>query len=38
LVELGIIKNEKDAEKYFLHGTSHYLRLDVQEAGTYGAF
>jgi Xaa-Pro aminopeptidase len=38
LVELGIIKNEKDAEKYFMHGTSHYLGLDVHDAGTYGAY
>lgn len=37
LVELGIIKNEKDADKYFMHGTSHYLGLDVHDAGSYGA-
>ena len=36
LVELGIIKNEKEADQYFMHGTSHYLGLDVHDAGTYG--
>jgi Xaa-Pro aminopeptidase len=37
LVDLGIIKSEKDADNYFMHGTSHYLGLDVHDAGTYGA-
>jgi Xaa-Pro aminopeptidase len=36
LVALGIIKNEKEADQYFMHGTSHYLGLDVHDAGTYG--
>lgn len=35
LIKLGIIKNEKQARKYFPHGTSHYLGLDVHDAGTY---
>ena len=35
LVELGIISNESDASKYFMHGTSHYLGLDVHDPGTY---
>jgi Xaa-Pro aminopeptidase len=35
LKELGIIKNEKEAIKYFFHGTSHYLGLDVHDAGLY---
>jgi Xaa-Pro aminopeptidase len=36
LLELGIIKNEDDFIKYFFHGTSHYLGLDVHDAGNYG--
>lgn len=36
LVQLGIIKNDKEADQYFMHGTSHYLGLDVHDAGTYG--
>jgi len=33
---LGITKKESDYRKYFMHGTSHYLGLDVHDAGTYG--
>ena len=36
LKELGIIKNEEDFINYFFHGTSHYLGLDVHDAGLYG--
>ena len=36
LVKLGIIKKEGDYKKYFMHGTSHYLGLEVHDAGTYG--
>lgn len=36
LQELGIIKNGNDFSKYFFHGTSHYLGLDVHDPGTYG--
>lgn len=38
LVKLGIISKEGDARKYFPHGTSHYLGLDVHDRGTYGNF
>lgn len=34
--ELGIIKGEDELKRYFMHGTSHYLGLDVHDAGTYG--
>ncbi|MBK9319613.1 MAG: aminopeptidase P family protein [Bacteroidetes bacterium] len=37
LVELGIIKEINAANKYFMHGTSHYLGLDVHDAGTFNA-
>ncbi len=36
LVTLGITAAEADAGKYFMHGTSHYLGLDVHDLGTYG--
>ncbi len=35
LVKLGIIKDRKEVRKYFMHGTSHYLGLDVHDWGTY---
>ena len=38
LMDLGIIKEAKEARIYFPHGTSHYLGLDVHDAGTYQAF
>jgi len=36
LKELGIIQNELEATRYFFHGTSHYLGLDVHDVGPYG--
>lgn len=36
LLDLGIIKNESEHKRYFMHGTSHYLGLDVHDAGNYG--
>lgn len=36
LIELGIIKDMKEVKQYFMHGTSHYLGLDVHDVGTYG--
>jgi Xaa-Pro aminopeptidase len=36
LLELGIIKKKEDYNNYFFHGTSHYLGLDVHDAGDHG--
>ncbi|HRK04172.1 MAG TPA: aminopeptidase P N-terminal domain-containing protein [Chlorobiota bacterium] len=36
LRELGIIDDESKVRQYFMHGTSHYLGLDVHDAGTFG--
>ncbi len=36
LIKLGIIESPSDVRRYFMHGTSHYLGLDVHDAGTYG--
>ena len=33
LLKLGIIKKRYHVQKYFMHGTSHYLGLDVHDAG-----
>ncbi len=33
LVRLGILKDEQDYTTYFMHGTSHYLGLDVHDVG-----
>jgi Xaa-Pro aminopeptidase len=35
LLKLGIIKEATEVRKYFPHGTSHYLGLDVHDRGTY---
>jgi Xaa-Pro aminopeptidase len=35
LKNLGITKRSFEAKKYFMHGTSHYLGLDVHDLGTY---
>lgn len=37
LLDLGIIKKRDDFTTYFMHGTSHYIGLDVHDAGMYGA-
>lgn len=36
LFELGITKQKSDYTIYFFHGTSHYLGLDVHDAGNKG--
>ncbi|MEO5571134.1 MAG: M24B family metallopeptidase, partial [Bacteroidia bacterium] len=36
LKKLGIIKKDDELQNYFMHGTSHYLGLDVHDPGTYG--
>ena len=38
LQELGIIKSPFELRRYFMHGTSHYLGLDVHDPGTRGDF
>ncbi len=35
LVNLGIIEKEQDVKRYFMHGSSHYLGLDVHDPGLY---
>ena len=36
LKDLGLISNFVESRKYFMHGTSHYLGLDVHDVGSYG--
>ncbi len=36
LIRLGIIEKPDEMKRYFMHGTSHYLGLDVHDAGLYG--
>ncbi|HVZ41628.1 MAG TPA: aminopeptidase P N-terminal domain-containing protein [Candidatus Kapabacteria bacterium] len=36
LKRLGIINDERDYRKYFMHGTSHFLGLDVHDVGVPG--
>ena len=36
LVRLGIIANPGESGKYFMHGTSHYVGLDVHDTGKGG--
>lgn len=38
LLKLGIISKAYEVKEYFMHGTSHYLGLDVHDAGLFGAF
>ncbi|MEP7170179.1 MAG: aminopeptidase P family protein [Bacteroidota bacterium] len=36
LKKLGIVTQDDELDYYFMHGTSHYLGLDVHDLGTYG--
>lgn len=36
LLKLGLITAPDSVQRYFPHGTSHYLGLDVHDKGTYG--
>lgn len=37
LIKHGIIENWADIGNYFIHGTSHYLGLDVHDSGVYSS-
>jgi Xaa-Pro aminopeptidase len=34
LDNIGLLKSEKDIDRYFPHGTSHFLGIDVHDVGT----
>ena len=36
LIKLGIITDPKEVRKYYPHGCSHFLGLDVHDKGNYG--
>ncbi|WP_081867896.1 aminopeptidase P N-terminal domain-containing protein [Hymenobacter sp. IS2118] len=36
LIKLGIIKKKDEFRRYYPHGASHYLGLDVHDRGSYG--
>jgi Xaa-Pro aminopeptidase len=36
LQKLGIIKKKEEFRRYYPHGASHYLGLDVHDSGNYG--
>jgi Xaa-Pro aminopeptidase len=38
LLKLGITKTADDSRKYFPHGTSHHIGLDVHDPGLYNNF
>lgn len=38
LMKLGIVKTEQESRKYFPHGTSHHIGLDVHDPGLYHTF
>jgi len=36
LIKLGLIKDAKEVKKYYPHGMSHHIGLDVHDNGDYG--
>ncbi len=36
LIKLGIIRSSQEVSRYFMHGTSHYIGLDVHDVGSMG--
>ena len=36
LIELGIISEPGEARRYYPHGLSHHIGLDVHDSGNYG--
>jgi Xaa-Pro aminopeptidase len=36
MIKLGLIKDAKEVKKYYPHGMSHHLGLDVHDNGEYG--
>ena len=38
LVQLGITKSIDEKHNYYPHGSSHYIGLDVHDAGSYGPY
>jgi Xaa-Pro aminopeptidase len=36
MIKLGLIKDAKDVKKYYPHGMTHHLGLDVHDKGDYG--
>jgi Xaa-Pro aminopeptidase len=38
LIKLGLIKSTEESRKYFPHGTSHHIGLDVHDPGLYKTF
>jgi Xaa-Pro aminopeptidase len=37
LVNLGLLSPDENVMKYFMHGTCHWLGLDVHDAGSYNS-